>query len=73
LDFSLSEDQKMLKAMVREFAEKELEPIAAQIDEAARFPTESINRMAKLGLMGTLQPVSGNYGSGEDAQCCRIG
>jgi len=35
MDFSLTEDQKMLKTMVREFAEKELEPIAAEIDEEA--------------------------------------
>jgi len=38
MDFSLTEDQKMLRAMVRDFAEKELEPIAAEIDEEARFP-----------------------------------
>ena len=35
MDFSLAEDQKMLRTMVREFAEKELEPIAAEIDEEA--------------------------------------
>jgi len=52
MDFSLTEDQKMLRTMVREFAEKELEPIAAQIDEEARFPAESIKKMAELGLMG---------------------
>ncbi len=52
MDFSLTEDQKMLKTMVHEFAIKELEPIAAQIDEEARFPVESIKKMAELGLMG---------------------
>jgi len=41
----------MLKAMVRDFATKELEPIAAQIDEEARFPAESIRKIAELGLM----------------------
>ena len=40
MDFSLTEDQKMLKTMVHEFAIKELEPIAAQIDEEARFPAD---------------------------------
>ncbi len=53
MNFSLTEDQKMLKTMVRDFATKELEPIAAQIDEEARFPAESVKKMAKLGLMGT--------------------
>jgi len=60
MDFSLTEEQKMLKAMVRDFAEKELEPIAAQIDEEARFPAESINKMASLGLMAV--PFPEEYG-----------
>ena len=60
MDFSLTEDQKMLKTMIREFAEKELEPIAAQIDEESRFPAESIKKMAELGLMGI--PFPDKYG-----------
>jgi len=52
MDFSLTEEQKMLKAMVQDFATKELEPIAAQIDEEARFPAESVKKMAELGLLG---------------------
>jgi len=60
MDFSLTEEQKMLRTMVREFAEKEFEPIAAQIDEEARFPAESIKRMAELGLMGI--PFPEKYG-----------
>ena len=60
MDFSLTEDQKMLKTMIREFAEKELEPIAAQIDEESRFPAESIKKMAELGLMGI--PFPEKYG-----------
>jgi len=52
MDFELSENQKMLQAMVRDFATKELEPIAAQIDEEARVPIENIKKMAELGLMG---------------------
>ncbi|UCC90477.1 MAG: acyl-CoA dehydrogenase family protein [Dehalococcoidia bacterium] len=60
MDFLLTEDQKMLRTMVREFAEKELEPIAAQIDEEARFPAESIKKMAELGLMGI--PFPEKYG-----------
>ncbi len=60
MDFSLTEQQKMLKAMVRDFAEKELEPIAAQIDEEARFPAESIKKMASLGLMAV--PFPEEYG-----------
>jgi len=60
MDFSLTEEQKMLKAMVRDFATKEIEPIAAQIDEEATFPAESIKKMAELGLMGV--PFPEEYG-----------
>jgi len=66
MDFSLTEDQKMLRTMVREFAEKELEPIAAQIDEEARFPAESIKKMAELGLMGI--PFPEKYGGSGGGQ-----
>ena len=50
MDFLLTEDQKMLKTMVRDFAEKELEPIAARIDEEAIFPAESIKKAGEIGL-----------------------
>jgi alkylation response protein AidB-like acyl-CoA dehydrogenase len=63
MDFNLTEEQKMLKTMVREFAEKELEPIAAQIDEEARFPTEIIKKIANLGLMGI--PFHETYGGSD--------
>ena len=65
MDFSLTEDQKMLRTMVRDFAEKELEPIAAQIDEEARFPAESIVKAAEIGLTGAGFPEEyGGSGGG---------
>ncbi len=65
MDFSLTEEQKMLKAMVRDFATKELEPIAARIDEEAIFPAESVRKMAELGLMGVPYPEEyGGSGGG---------
>jgi len=56
MDFALTQDQKMVRDMVREFAEKELEPIAAEIDESREFPTASLKKMAALGLMGVVIP-----------------
>ena len=56
MDFSLTEDQQMFQRMVREFAQKELEPIAAQLDEEERFPVESYKKMAELGLPGVTIP-----------------
>jgi len=56
MDFALTQDQKMVRDMVREFAEKELEPIAAEIDESREFPTATLKKMAGLGLMGVVIP-----------------
>ena len=70
MDFSLTEEQKMLKAMVADFASKELEPIAAQIDEESRFPAESIPKMAGLGLPGVGFPEEyGGSGGGATEFC----
>jgi butyryl-CoA dehydrogenase len=56
MDFALSQDQKMVRDMVREFAANELEPIAAEIDESREFPKATIKKMAGLGLMGVVIP-----------------
>ncbi len=65
MDFSLTEDQKMLRTGIRDFAEKELEPIAAEIDEAARFPAESVAKAAEIGLAGIGYPEEyGGSGGG---------
>ncbi len=46
--------------MIREFAEKEVKPLAAEVDEEERFPEETVAKMAKIGLMGI--PVPKQYG-----------
>jgi butyryl-CoA dehydrogenase len=56
MDFALSQDQKLVRDMVREFAKNELEPIAAEIDESREFPWETLRKMAELGLMGVVIP-----------------
>jgi len=54
----LSEDQRMIRDLVREFARAELEPIAAEIDENHRFPVESWQKIVELGLPGIPFPES---------------
>ncbi len=56
MDLSLTEDQETLLRVVRDFAEREVKPIAAEIDREARFPTQLVRRMAELGLMGVEVP-----------------
>ncbi len=52
MDFQLTEEQEALVRMVREFAEREVRPVAAENDRKARFPADLVRRMGELGLMG---------------------
>ena len=56
MDFGYTPEQKMFKKIIREFAEKEVEPIATEIDENSRFPWETVRKMAKMGLFGITVP-----------------
>ena len=56
MDFHLTPEHLMLRKMYREFAENEVRPIAEEIDEEERFPMETIEKAAKLGMMGIYFP-----------------
>ena len=56
LSFGLPEDVQSVREMVREFAEAEIRPIAAKIDETHEFPAENTKKMAELGLLGMFVP-----------------
>ncbi len=60
MDFSLTKEQEMIRKVMREFAEKEIKPIAAEIDEAERFPKESVEKMARYNMLGI--PIPEQYG-----------
>ena len=60
MDFELTEEQQMIRKMVRDFAEKEIVPIAQEMDEKGEFPWETIRKMAPLGLLGL--PIPEEYG-----------
>ena len=57
MDFHLTNEQQMLRKMYREFAENEVKPLAEEIDEEERFPMETVEKMAKLGMMGIYFPT----------------
>jgi butyryl-CoA dehydrogenase len=52
MNFQLTKEQETVQKLVREFAEAEVEPIAAEIDLEHRFPEETVAKMAKFGLLG---------------------
>jgi short-chain 2-methylacyl-CoA dehydrogenase len=56
LDFDLTEEQQMLRKMVRNFAEKEIAPIAQELDDKEEFSYELTHRMGDLGLFGPFVP-----------------
>lgn len=60
MDFNTTDRQNLFLQMIREFADKEVKPLAAEVDEQERFPMETVEKMAKLGLMGI--PVPKQYG-----------
>ncbi len=65
MNFELTEEQKMIQRMVREFAEQEIAPYAAERDRTGEFPLETFHKMGELGLMGI--PFPEEYGgSGGD-------
>jgi len=66
VDFDLSEEHELLRATVREFAERRIAPVAEELDRDHRFPYDLIAGLAELGLLGI--PVPEEYGgSGADA------
>ncbi|HYR40528.1 MAG TPA: acyl-CoA dehydrogenase [Methylomirabilota bacterium] len=66
MNVELTEEQRMIQDVARDFAEKELRPIAGAIDREARFPRETVRRMGELGLMGIFIPEAWG-GSGSDS------
>ncbi len=60
MNFSLTKQQLLFQQMIREFAEKEVKPLAAEVDEQERFPMETVEKMAKIGIMGI--PIPTQYG-----------
>jgi short-chain 2-methylacyl-CoA dehydrogenase len=66
VDFDLSEEHELLRATVREFAERRIAPVAEELDRDHRFPYDLVAGLAELGLLGI--PIPEEYGgSGADA------
>ncbi len=56
MNFELTKEQEMVRKMVREFAETEIKPIAAEYDETQEFPWETVKKMGELNLLGLIFP-----------------
>jgi short/branched chain acyl-CoA dehydrogenase len=60
MEFELSDDHRLLRSTVREFAEQEIAPVAEELDREHRFPYEIVRRLGELDLMGI--PFPAEYG-----------
>ncbi|MEJ7875988.1 MAG: acyl-CoA dehydrogenase family protein [Solirubrobacterales bacterium] len=62
MDFSLTDEQRLIRDTVRDFARNEVKPVAEELDRTKSFPYELVSKMGELGLMGI--PFSEEYGGG---------
>jgi alkylation response protein AidB-like acyl-CoA dehydrogenase len=60
VDFALTDEQRALQEMVRDFAEKEIDPVAGELAHTGEFPTGLVRKMGGLGLFGL--PFEEEYG-----------
>jgi short-chain 2-methylacyl-CoA dehydrogenase len=62
VDFELTDEQRLLRDTVRDFARQEVAPVAEELDRTKSFPYELVSKMGQLGLMGI--PFPEDYGGG---------
>jgi short/branched chain acyl-CoA dehydrogenase len=63
MDFDLTDEQRLLRDTVRDFARQEVAPVAEELDRTKAFPYELVKKMGELGLMGI--PFPEEYGGGD--------
>ena len=57
MNFQLSEKNRMMKKLFSEFAQGQVKPLAAEVDETEQFPEETVKKMASLGMLGIPFPT----------------
>ena len=56
MDFILSNEQRLIQKMMREFTENEVKPVAAELDLKHEYPAENVEKLFKLGVMAMTVP-----------------
>jgi len=72
MDFDLKPEHEMIRQTVHDFADKEIRPVAAEVDKTGAFPKATVAKMAGLGLLGVAIPQEYD-GAGLDAVALTIG
>lgn len=68
--FKFTEEQSLIRDLVRDFAQKSVRPLADELDKTGRFPEETVRAMAEMGLMGLNIPKQ--YGGSEMDEICKV-
>lgn len=68
--FELTEDQKAIQEMIRDYAEKEIKPKADDVDKTGAFPADTIAELAEMGVMGLNIPEE--YGGVGMDEICKV-
>lgn len=73
MDFELTDEQKMFRDAVRDFAQKEIAPLVDAAEEGEKFPVEIIGKLGKLGYLGpSFDPKYGGAGLGKIGECILV-
>jgi len=72
MDFELTQEQRMLKETVARFVDRQVIPLAPEIDEAERFPEENFRAMADMGLFGMTIPEAYGGGGADFLSCVLV-
>lgn len=71
--FEITSEQEMIRLMARDFAKKELEPMASEWERQGIFPVDAVKKMGELGLLGMMVPPDlGGSGAGAVAYCLAL-
>src|SRR6476620_678617 len=62
MNFDLTDEQKNIQRLARDFAQQEVKPVAEELDRTKSFPYEIVKKLGELGLMG--MPYPEEYGGG---------
>ena len=65
MDFSLTDEQRLIRDTVRDFARQEIAPVAEELDREKRFPYEIVAKLGELGVMGVPYPTEYGGGGGD--------
>lgn len=68
--FEFTEEQRSIQEVIRDFAEKEIRPLANELDRTGRFPEETVRQLADMGFMGLNIPEE--YGGAGLDEICKV-